>query len=90
MLGELEHLRRTYARLSAEYMDLYRYWTRLSNGEVCIFVAGTVCDINIVEREDYSAKVISYDMDKTELSNHIEELNVKIIEIKNKIQEISH
>lgn len=82
MLGELEHLRRTYARLSAEYMDLYRYWMRLSNGEVC--------DINIIEREDYSAKVISYDMDKTELSNHIEELNVKIIEINNKIQEISH
>lgn len=82
MLGELEHLRRTYARLSAEYMDLYRYWVRLSNGEAC--------DINIIEREDYSAKVISYDMDKTELSNHIEELNVKIIEINNKIQEISH
>lgn len=82
MLGELEHLRRTYARLSAEYMDLYRYWTRLSNGEVC--------DIDIVEREDYSAKVISYDMDKMELCNHIEELNAKIFEIKNKIQEILH
>ncbi len=82
MLGELEHLRRTYAKLSAEYIDLYRYWTRLSNGEVC--------GVDIVEREDYSAKVISYDMDKTELYNHIEELNAKIFEIKNKIQEILH
>lgn len=80
MLGELEHLRRTYAKLSAEYMDLYRYWTRLSNGEVC--------EVDIVEREDYSSKVISYDMDKTELCSHIEELNTKIFEIKNKIQEI--
>lgn len=82
MLGELEHFRRTYAKLSAEYMDLYRYWTRLSNGEVY--------EIDIVEREDYSAKVISYDMDKTELSNHIKELNVKISEINNTIQKISY
>lgn len=79
MLGELEHLRRTYARLSAECMNLYGYWTRLSNGEEC--------EIDIVEREDYSAKVISYDMDKAELRNHIEELNAEILEIKNKIQE---
>ena len=78
MLGELEHLRRTYVRLSAECMDLYGYWKRLSNGEEC--------DIDIVEREDYSAKVISYDMDKAELCNHIEDLNKEILEIKNKIQ----
>ena len=82
LLGELEHLRRTYVRLFAEYMDLYGYWMLLSNGEEC--------DIDIVEREDYSAKVISYDMDKMELRNHIEELNTKIFEIKNKIQEILH
>lgn len=80
MSGELEHLRRIYAKLSAEYMDLYRYWIRLSNGEVC--------EVDIVEREDYSSKVISYDMDKIELCSHIEELNTKIFEIKNKIQEI--
>ena len=60
-------------------MDLYGYWKRLSNGEEC--------DIDIVEREDYSAKVISYDMDKAELCNHIEDLNKEILEIKNKIQE---
>ena len=29
----------------------------------------------------------SYDMDKAELRNHIEELNAEILEIKNKIQE---
>ena len=101
LLGELEHLRRTYARLSAECMDLYGYWTRLSNGldigaedyiTKPFSTREVIARINRIllrckKKSIIKIKDISYDMDKAELRNHIEELNAEILEIKNKIQE---